>query len=293
MSFFLFVDESGQDRREAPYMVLAGVVVEDQSIWKLIQSIRAAEEKFFGMRITRGELELKAKKLLKNKTFKHAAQMPPIEPKSRRELARSCLEKGFNSRGKKENSVTRAELTALAQAKIEFVGYIFDVCKKINVKAIASIVDRDAAVPEGNHFLRKDYSYLFERFYYFLQGAHSSEMGHVVFDEIDKTQCYLLLDQMEAYFLRSNNGKTRSKRINPEPFFVHSDMSTIVQVADIIAYVISWGWRLPVMTRPNRRELEPLAAKVGALQFNAIRQFDGKDRIVYGFAKIDDLRSKR
>ena len=29
MAFFLFIDESGQDRRNSPYEVLAGVAVED------------------------------------------------------------------------------------------------------------------------------------------------------------------------------------------------------------------------------------------------------------------------
>jgi uncharacterized protein DUF3800 len=30
MAWFLFIDESGQDHREAPYEVLAGVAIEDR-----------------------------------------------------------------------------------------------------------------------------------------------------------------------------------------------------------------------------------------------------------------------
>jgi len=43
MAYFLSVDESGHDRRESPYEVLAGVAVEDRDLWNLIQALRAAE----------------------------------------------------------------------------------------------------------------------------------------------------------------------------------------------------------------------------------------------------------
>lgn len=292
MGYFLFVDESGHDRREAPYMVLAGIIVEDRNIWSLIQAIRRAEEVFFGMRITRGELELKGKKLLKRKTFRHAGQFEDYLPDERASLAKSCLEKGLFSRGKTSNGVTRDELTALAQTKIAYVNHIFDVCKKLHVKAIGSIVDISSEIPQGTNYLRKDYAYLFERFYYFLENMHRSEMGYVVFDELDKTQSHILLDQMEAYFLKTKKGRDRAARIIPEPFFVHSDMSSLVQVADILAYVLSWGQVFPGK-RPVRPELEGVAKKVAALRSDARREIAeikrGQESIVYGFALIDNL----
>ncbi|MFW6053116.1 MAG: DUF3800 domain-containing protein, partial [Desulfosalsimonas sp.] len=64
MSYFLFIDESGQDRKESPYEVLAGVAVKDSELWNLIQRIHDLEQDIFGMRISEGALELKAKKLL-------------------------------------------------------------------------------------------------------------------------------------------------------------------------------------------------------------------------------------
>jgi hypothetical protein len=39
MSYLLFIDESGHDRKEAPYEVLAGLAVEDQKLWGLIQRV--------------------------------------------------------------------------------------------------------------------------------------------------------------------------------------------------------------------------------------------------------------
>lgn len=61
MSYLLFIDESGQDGRNAPYVVLAGVCVEDRELWNLIQRVHDLEKEFFGLRISQGNLELKAK----------------------------------------------------------------------------------------------------------------------------------------------------------------------------------------------------------------------------------------
>lgn len=94
MSFLLFVDESGHDRQESPYAVLAGVAVEDSRVWAVISALRAAEEEFFGQRITKETLELKAKKILKTKVFKHAQQMPALAAAERREQAAACLCEG-------------------------------------------------------------------------------------------------------------------------------------------------------------------------------------------------------
>ena len=41
----------------------------------------------------------------------------------------------------------------------------------------------------------------------------------------------------------------RATLIIAEPFFVHSDLTTGVQIADLIAYCISWGLRFGRMTK--------------------------------------------
>jgi len=45
----------------------------------------------------------------------------------------------------------------------------------------------------------------------------------------------ILIGQMERYFLGTATGRTRSQQVIPEPFFVHSDLTSLVQVADLIA----------------------------------------------------------
>lgn len=250
MSWFLFVDESGQDRRASPYEVLAGVAVEDRQLWDLILDVHVAEERFFGQRISNGHLELKAKKLLKRKVYRLANGSSPIPEGDRIELVVTCLAKG--------SAASRAELAALGQAKLAFVEHVLEVFGRHDVRVFASAVDRDAPRPESS-YLRKDYAYLFERFFYFLEERADSPRGIVVFDELEKAQRHLLVDQMRLYFLETATGRRRAWRVVPEPFFAHSDLTTAVQLADLVAYIVSWGARIPGrMDRDRREEVAPL-----------------------------------
>jgi hypothetical protein len=154
MAYFLFVDESGHDRGEAPYEVLAGIAVRDADLWNLICALREAEVRCFGGRYTAGDGELKAKRLLKRKTFRLAQQLPPIAPEERAAAARECLVAG--------EKAGRIQLTALAQAKLSYVAEALEICARYRCRAFASIIDKDAPYPASPSHLRKDYSYLFE-----------------------------------------------------------------------------------------------------------------------------------
>ena len=134
----------------------------------------------------------------------------------------------------------------------------------------------------------KDYAYLFERFFYFLNSQPEDPMGYVVFDEMDKSASHILLNQVSEYFLKTQKGRTRSRLIIPEPFFVHSDLTTMVQVADLIAYLLNWGVRLKDMAAPRRAELDDLSLKVMRLRFT---QHTPRGYTNYGFKIINDLRA--
>lgn len=282
MGWFLFLDESGHDRKEAPYEVLAGVAIEDRELWNLIQRIRDAERTFFGTRISEGPLELKAKKLLKRKTYRHASQMESIPEDERRTLALELITDG--------QATTRERLTALAQAKIAFVEHVLELCAQHRVRVFGSILDTDGERTFNASYLRKDYAFLFERFYYFLEDCGPGCMGSIVFDEQDKAQSHMLLNQMEEYFMKTGNGRTRASRIVPEPFFVHSDLTTAIQLADIIAYVVSWGVRFNRMTKPRREELNPLVERIMPLRHSTRREFGEEGEItVWSLKFVDGL----
>jgi hypothetical protein len=285
MAYFLFIDESGQDRRESPYEVLAGVAVKDHDLWNLIQALRDAELRHFGVRYTADRAELKAKKLLKAKTFRLAAQLPPMEPGERREYAARCLADGA--------AAGRNELTALAQAKIAYVSEALEICARFRCRAFASLIPHDGPRPSGTDFLRKDYAYLFERYFYFLEDSDREALGLVVFDELERVQSHLLIEQMNHYFQATWKGRTRASQIIPEPFFVHSELTTGVQIADLVAYILSWGFRLPGMDEPARPELEGLVDRVCQIRHRAVRERMGNPNfVIWSFALINDLRAR-
>jgi hypothetical protein len=280
MSWSLFIDESGQDRRSSPYEVLAGVAVEDRRIWPLIRQLSDAQEHHFGMRLFEAYgREAKATKLLDRRVFKHANQLDPIPVHERTKLASEILADG--------TAASKRRLTALGQAKVAYCLHALSIARGHGAVSFAMIVPRDAPRPE-TAMLRKDYAFLFERFFYFLHSQPNDAMGYLVFDERDKSESHLLLSQVGQYFIKTKNGRTRSRLIIPEPFFVHSDLTSLVQLADIIAYVISWGVRMPGMTEPGRPELADLAKQVLGLQFHHDTTAGDAHR---GFKLIRDLRA--
>jgi hypothetical protein len=280
MSWALFIDESGQDRRNSPYEVLAGVAIEDRKIWPLIRQISDAQNQFFGMRLFEAYgQEAKASSLLKRKTFKHAMQMPAFDCAKRTALTREILHDG--------TAPTRERLTALAQAKLAYCEFVLKLARSYGAQAFATMVPQDGARPPNDDAMRKDYAFLFERFFYFLNGTPDDPMGYLVFDELDKAQSHVLLGQVSNYFVKTNNGRRRARLIIPEPFFVHSDLTTLIQLSDVVAYVISWGVRIKGMTLPERSELKSLADLVCRMRFERESE---TGRRTWGFKYIPDLR---
>jgi len=67
-----------------------------------------------------------------------------------------------------------------------------------------------------------------------------------------------------------------------------------VQIADLIAYTISWGWRTATMTKPKREELDPFAEQISAMRYCSTREMAGiSDYRIWSFAHITDLRTRR
>ena len=292
----LFVDESGHDRMEAPYEVLAGAAIRECDLWNLIQAIRNAELEFFGTKMAAVGLELKGRTLLKRKTFRLASEGPPIPADDSRELVRRLLRKGWQvKQGIAAEPVKYDELVAYGQAVVAFVQRVFALSARFRVTTFAAMVSKDAPRHADPSFLRKDYSYLFERFFYFLEDTSPNEMGLVVFDELEKAKSRILLDQLERYFLETETGYRRSARVIPEPFFVHSDLTTVVQIADLSAYCLNWGLRLKNMQEPVRPEVQALARLVYDLRYVG-KHWDEltlQEWPLYGIFYLDDLRPHR
>ncbi len=288
MAWFLFIDESGQDHKDSPYEVLAGVAVKDEVLWPMVQGLHNAETAHFGRRYSAGLRELKAKRILKKKTFSLATLSCSVLPAEIPNLAKENLDDGANY-------TSIRHLKALALAKLSYVSDVLSLCSSSGCKVFASIVEPDAPNSSLNG-LRKDYAYLFERFYYFLEDLSENsgrqEHGIIVFDELEKSKSHILIDQAHRYFKETATGRLRGTLIVPEPFFVHSDLTTGVQIADLVAYIVSWGFRTSHMIRPIREELSPYAAQVSSMRYKAVRERNGNPHWeIWSFAHIRDLRT--
>jgi hypothetical protein len=290
---FFFIDESGIDKTAAPYEVLAAAAIRESSLWEFIKAEHDLEEQLFGNRLSNYGAELKGSKLLSKKRFHFAHQKVEINADDQQKLAASCLQKGeLSAKTKAPANVTAKELTALGKASLEFVDRLLDLSAAFDIKVFASMVEINAPTPPGQDKLRKDYVYLFERMFYYLEDLNKDQQGIIVFDELEKAMARLLVDQVSNYFIKSAKGRERSRLIVPEPFFVHSDLTTLIQLADILAYIINWGFRAsPKMKEPTRPEIVPYAMKVAGMQYKGLRsdQTGGK-HIVFGITCLDDLR---
>lgn len=288
----LFIDESGQDHQDMPCEVLAGIAVAEENLWNLIKAIRSAEKDHFGdylrnLRVT----EIKARKLLKRKCFKLANQKIDIPEQELPALANSFLLKGLSSHKSKKvySPMTAKEITGYYRSVLNFVDKVIDIAAGFEVKVFASVIDKNFATI-GEDILNKDFVYLFERYFYFLKTLPEHGRGLVVFDELEKSKAQKLIQQMASYFLGTNTGKFRSSKIIPEPFFVHSELTTGVFLADLTAYIIGWGWRLNKMSQPTRPELESFAIKLHDMQFIGEKPKDDGNGtwILYGIKYIED-----
>lgn len=264
MAYFLFIDESGHDHHDSPYEVLAGVAIQDCDLWRFIKDAQEIEVRCFGQRYRVDGREIKAKKFLNRKTFRLAQQLEPMDLPRRSNCARQALENG--------DSITQEQLTALAQAKLAYVKQLLQLCQEYNCKVFACIIGDPGKVNSDSQLLRKDYVYLFERFYYFLEDKSFEPRGIVVFDELDKTTSHILLSQMDKYFKNTVKGRARSNLIIPEPFFVHSDLTTGIQVVDLVAYVLSWNYRIGHLAKPGREELNRFLEQIKLLRYRTTRQ---------------------
>lgn len=285
MACLLFVDESGQDHQESPYEVLAGAAVHDSQLWDLVCDIQDAEERIFGRPVSDRPHELKARELLKRKTFRLARQVDAIPGVDRARLSAELLND--------PERPTRDRLAAHAQAKIAYATRMLELCGTHGVRFFASIVSRTAPRPQPTG-LRKDYGYLFERFFYWVDEQPGHERGLVVFDELERSQSHVLIGQMGKYFRSTATGIQRSGRIVPEPFFVHSELTTGVRIADLVAYLLAWNVRVSDMVEPARPELNEMGRLVLNLRHRAIVDRPGYPDgfSVWSFAVIDDLRTR-
>jgi len=284
MAYFLFVAPSGPDTPGVPYEVVAGIAVEDRDVWNLAQALGEAELHHFGRRLAGDGSHTAARRLLKHKVFRLASQLPPLPAEERRTLARQCLDSGA--------AAGRRGMTALAQAKLAFVSDALDLAARFRCRFIASIVGKQAPRPAPGA-LRKDYAYLFERFFYLVDDLKPSPLGIVVCGERLGRQRARLAEQMNRYFRGTGRGRQRATLVLPEPLVAGGPLAAVVDLAGVVAYLTSWAFRTRELTEPARRGLTGFKEQIRGLRYRAVREMgDNPNFVIWGFAVVPDVRMR-
>lgn len=292
MSWLLFLDESGHDRRTMPYEVRGGIALHSGELWSFVQAIQDREETAFGTRLHQFRVELKGSKLLNKDRFKWAAQGPRMADEERKKHCR-----GFLTKGLEKKPPSRDEFTAYGQACLDMATSIFELLRSHHAELFAAAIPCHVRKPEtfeADDFLRKDHVFLLERYFYFLE--RKQEHGLLVLDEVEKAADRRFVRRLEAYFKRTQVGRYRSSWIVPTPFFVASDLTYPVQAADLAIYCLNWGFRLPKrdMDQPVRQEIaDAFGPWLSQLQFRGKGHRDGRDFETYGIVFVGDPYSSR
>lgn len=228
-----------------------GFTLHAKKLWPFIKALALLEQAAFGGSLHRFQKEIKGSKLLDKDRFKFAAQGPAMEDVERRKHTLAFLQKGL-----RKLSPARHEFTAYGQACLTMTRGIFGLLEEHEAHVFAAIIPRKLTATKNavhEDLLRKDIVFLLERYFYMLE--YRNETGLLVLDETEKMQDRRFVRRLERYFKDTATGRYRSARIVPSPFFVASDMTYPVQVADVLIYAINTGFRLPGMTGPIRAEI--------------------------------------
>lgn len=257
MSWLLFVDESGHDHKNTPFEVRGGVAIKDERIWPFIRQIKALEIALFSREMKSFIKEIKGE--------------------------------GDNPQGK--------EIIVYHQTCIDFAQKLMQLLIDNNAVIFASMIPKGVQKPYGaseENYLRKDLVFLFERYFYFLE--RENEYGLIVMDETDKKEDLNFVNRLQKYFTLTANGRYRTSRIIPVPFFVSSDMSYPVQAADVCIYCINWGFRLPFFDDKieYRSEIgEEFGPSLSRLQYKGKIGFEDETKDIFGIVYVPDPYTSR
>jgi hypothetical protein len=285
VSYLLYMDESGHDGRRAPDEVRGGVAIHASRVWDLVRNLRDLEILCFGAELGNYGSELKGLKVLDRKRYKWAALGAALDDASRQKHSTEFLEAG-----RQGHAPRRSGFVAYGQASLLFVREMFKLLERHQVKLFAAVVPSDIRKPCGKSLeehLRKDHVFLFERYFYYLESM--DQHGLVVMDETDREQDRQFLRRMRSYFTKTEPGRYRTSRIVPMPHFVASDMTHLVQVADICIYCVNWGFRLPHMTGAVRPEIaDEFGPWLHRLQFHGDGERNGQVFQTWGIVFVPD-----
>jgi len=282
----LFMDESGQDHRHREaYEVLGGIAIPQKELWPFVCAIRDTLSHHFGTAAHSPQNEIKGTSLLTQKRLSQAfGEEIPVE--HRRELIHDFfLINQWNRKHKDEQKqIRRHHFESYAQSCRFFCRDVLQLCRDRSARVSAAVIAPDASRLIEDR-LRSDYAGLFYMLYEY-SSTDIERRSIVVHDECDDTQCRRLAQQLYVYYV--NEGRDVANRVIPEPMFVKSHLTLGVLVADIIAYILSWGFRhgqsLNLPSRPQLQDFSDIIRQINGIPGEMPENLDR-----FGILYIQDL----
>ena len=258
MSWSLFLDEPIDPRGDNPYRVVAGLAIEDRHIWPLTVRLADANLHYFGQQLrASNSAYVKGVELLNQEIFFEAQTDIRVSNAERTRLIFEALNGivGLSS----------AQGTALAQAKILYCRFIVNLIRDYDVRAFAVMAPSSAEPATLSNQLRRDYALILERYFYFVDDHSTPSTGFIVLSDLNKYGA--TANNISDYFLKTKNGKLRSRAIMPEPLFARGRINILFQATSLLAYTLSWTFRTPAMDKPIRPELNDFAVMFRAMRY--------------------------
>lgn len=277
MSWLLFLEEPGDHQSGLPYGILAGVAVEDVHVWDLIRRLRDAQFQYFGQQLVDDQGRyFGAEAFFGDDALLSASQVSgtrlrPVDHQA--------------DRIAKLNSPTAASPIP-TKAKMAYCQFALSLAIDYDATGFAVFIPREYIQINDERYLRKDYSFLFERFFNFLKITPDAGAGMFVLPKFAHHKTYVTPDTIYEYFTKTTNGRLRSRVIIPTMFRADGAMGVLSQLAEIFSYIASWTVRLPHMTEPTRDDLKLLASMCVKMRFSYLTENGKTD---WSFKFVDNL----
>lgn len=251
----MFIDEPGDHQSSLPYGSLTGVALKDTYVWELVKKL--------------------------NKTHEHYATL--------------CQENNvpFGSVFSVQSDLTESLIgksgnnaMPLHKLHIEYFKFCLDLLRDYEAILFAIVIPRKDLRLRLDRQLRKDYSFLFERYFHFLNSHHDNQIGYLIRSKYNnESRCVDEL-QIRDYFNNTTKGRLRSRLIMPEILSCDGSMSVLVHVSRIITFVVSQSVRMSGMDIPVNTSLLEVANLCNKLRFSYVADNGKKD---WSFKFVSDL----
>ncbi len=265
----------------SPYGALSGIAVEDSQVWAFARKLRDAQHQYFGRQLIGSDGRyLAAEYLLGEQVYDEGAQL--FDGASRPAHHQSDVTHTPSGGAPLNEPAARS-----SQAKIGYCDFALGLAKDFSTLAFAMVFSTQSISVQLDTQLRKDYAYLFERFYNFLSTTKVRSTGVLVLPRVARGRTFVSQQSIVDYFTKTTNGRLRSQLILPDPLYADGDLGVILHLVEILSYISRWSVRLQGMVEPGRSEMDFLATRCLDLRYSYKTDNGKKD---WSFKFIEDFQ---